>query len=814
MNELISNGFYIDLTDNIPIPVSFAIADVKDPSKRKRNFSKDISLPDTSNNRRFFAGAFALNITDNTINFDPTAKVEAALYKRGVNIMPNALIKLNSVTRKEGNLEFSINLFSETVDAYLLLQGINVNELDWSAYDHTLSQANIVASWSATPGTGYYYPLIERGNGRPALTTWRTTDFVPYVYWAEVLIKLLEYAGIEYSSNFLEDTLAESVLFGYGGGNLITYTTAQKNQVKVDIDTGDFNRTYSEILPDYGTGLVTGGYIGFQQITESEFTYNVVSDALSQFDDVEITIQRPGNYKLTVSMLLDWAITGGLMTFEEGYSPQLHVRRNGAVLFYPYTVESGQTGTVDLSRENTLWLEAGDVISFWISRGTYQFSHSGTVEQVDYDITTNTPIEILLENLDTQITDGANVDLTAYIPPMKGSDFLLGSIREFNLYMADPDIYGVTEIEPLSDFYTGTNVFDDITDLIDYTKPFIVKPTANEYAKNIKLLYKENKDYDAKVYQERWGERYGDLNYEQGSYYAKGEMVIQMPWSGIVPYEIATGLLIPRFIEIDNNNNIKPNKGEPRIMIRNGDKTGAWTLTDGDGSNASAKATYPCVHHFDDWENPTFDLNFKLVQEVYYTASVVTNVNTYSEYYDTFIQEMVSPAGKLIDCYVKWHSKDVQRRDFGKLLMINGALFRLNIVKDFDDMVSDSCNIELIKVLKAKKRRAGGITYGTPQIPIPTNPLPPKKFVTTVDANYTIDPDVDQFINVTVKGVTITTSDPTGTYTGSEFFINNASNGNIIVDAGAYTINGRTPWILPPNNGMHIISNGSEFRID
>ncbi len=49
-DELICNGTQLDLTDGIPVPFNFSIADVKDPSKRKRTFSKEIKLEGTVTN--------------------------------------------------------------------------------------------------------------------------------------------------------------------------------------------------------------------------------------------------------------------------------------------------------------------------------------------------------------------------------------------------------------------------------------------------------------------------------------------------------------------------------------------------------------------------------------------------------------------------------------------------------------------------------------------------------------------------------------------------------------------------------------------
>jgi hypothetical protein len=170
---------------------------------------------------------------------------------------------------------------------------------------------------------------------------------------------------------------------------------------------------------------------------------------------------------------------------------------------------------------------------------------------------------------------------------------------------------------------------------------------------------------------------------------------------------------------------MKPNAGASRIMFRNGSKTGTWTLRDTLTTTSETLTTYPCVHHFDNWTNPTMDLNFKLVNEVYYAATVVTTVNAYSEYYSTFINEMTNRAGQIVNLYVKWDAMDIKSRDFGKLKMINGALFRLNLIKEFAPDVQATTNIELVKVLKAKKGRRL-------QIPVPKKPFGKADVITSL----------------------------------------------------------------------------------
>jgi len=235
-DELISSGYQLDISDSIPIPVSYAIADVKEPSKRKKSFSKEITLPATMRNNAFFAGSFRFTSNDNTVNFDATAKADIILKKRGVQVL-KGLIKLNSVVIDNGTPSYKCQIFAESVDIFLLLQNVMVNELDWSAYTHTLSRTNIKNSWTATIGSGYYYPLIER-RARLGATIWNTTDLVPYVYVREVLLKCFELVGLTWDSDFLDTNQFKSLLFGYGGGDIPTLPALEIANRKVELDNG------------------------------------------------------------------------------------------------------------------------------------------------------------------------------------------------------------------------------------------------------------------------------------------------------------------------------------------------------------------------------------------------------------------------------------------------------------------------------------------------------------------------------------------------------------------------------------------------
>lgn len=713
-DELICNGVSLDLSAVIPVPISYAIADVKDPSKRKKTFSKEITLPSTMKNNAFFAGSFRYTSTESGVNFDATAKAEIVLKKRGVQVL-KGVIKLNSVSIDSGVVTYKCQVFSESVDVSLLLQNIAVNELDWSAYTHTLNRTNIKNSWTATIGSGYYYPLIDRRQ-RLGATIWNTTDIVPYVYLREVLLKCFQLVGLEWDSDFLDSTLFKSILFGFGGGELKSQPPSELNNRKVLLDNGDFNYSYTV---NFGGYIIPKAVDAFApSTTYSTFTATETQDNYNQHDLGEITIQQSGEYTLEISLVLDYLITTSNL-YNTYSSPALYVTKNGTTIYEltpsaMLTYVLSGTLTFDNNASAVLSCQSGDVIGFQFFSGllnSYTDYNDYTQYPVTLDITTNAfnPVTIHLTCNNATITDGEPVVLNQFLPNMKCSDFLLNCIRQFNLYIGDPSESGVCKIEPLSDYYQATTVFDDITHLIDHDKETTVEPSANTFNKNILFSYKKQTHTDFVTYFDKWGTEYNNLNQTQGSYYAKGDYKIDLSWATIVPYEVSNGILVPRFIKIEGNV-IKPNAGDPVICFRNGSKTGSWTFKDTVGTGQEVLTTYPCVHHFNNWNSPTFDLAFRLVNEVFYVATNVTNNNCYSAYYFDFINEMTSSAGQIVNTYVYWKETDIKDLDFSKFKMINGALFRLNEIKEFAPETEDSTKIELVKVLKAKKKNRQNLT--------------------------------------------------------------------------------------------------------
>jgi hypothetical protein len=732
ITRLKSQGIELDLTEGVPVPLNFSISDVREPNTRKRNFSKEIVLPGTAKNMQFFKGAF--NFTQSGVDafFNPTTQVDCELTKDEFIVM-KGLIQLKSVTIVNQSVTFQILIYSDAVDLFLALQNTKVSELDWSDYDHELNQTNIIASWTAAAGSGYYYPLIQKGTN-PSPLVYRTTDLYPYIYLREAFLKCFELAGVSISGAFINSTRFSQVLFGYGGGELTSVPDSVALQRRVQISDIDF--VNPEIPPTNGIQVVA-----INQLITHLIPFNLTTLAgftdfnpLLQFDGNSFTAAFSGDYSIDFDFAFDITLLAGGW---ELLTPTIEflVIKNGQEISQQegvLTYGSGIITTVSaaFNTQQNVSLVSGDQLTFVI-RFRYNASQLLSIPIALNDTSTTGGLEIKFTSVN--ISDGDTVFINRFIPEMTCADLVMNTFRQFNLYMTDIDSDTV-EISPFPSFYSNTNQFDDWSKLVDLGKEIIVRPAANEYGKNVKFTFAEIQETDALNHFTKWGKRYGDLIHNQGSYYAKGDKEIKLGWGTIIPYDIggAQVVLIPRFIVIDAlTNAMKVCKPVPRIMNRLGLITGGWTLTNDDGTLPNSLTTYPAVHHFNSLTNPTFDLNFMLVDEVYYPTTVVTTVNSFSEYYFDMINEIVSAEGKLITLSVLLDNELIESFNFKRLIMINGALFRVNKIIDFDSDIQATTKVELIKVLRPKTRNRVQLTL--PLVTLPGDLIAPNPTDPTAD---------------------------------------------------------------------------------
>ena len=729
-SRLVVNGYELDLSDNIAVPLNLSITDIKEPEKRKRSFSKTITLEGTSNNMAFFIGAYALDVNlqeSSNIQFTPNLRYDCEFFKNDLLIFKGKF-KLNEVRINNGNYTFDCNLLSDAVDIFAKLKDKKLNELNWSEYDHALTYENIVYSWYAqvkkngvdTPNFGadslgyqpqsfgYIYPLIDYGytkiNNAPI--SFRRNQLYPYIYVKEALKKCLDYAledtniEVDYTTTFFDNKNMQKLIYGFGGGEQIKFNSDQINSYKVDVDGGFPSTTIS------GKKIVTTNSLGTQFV---RYEYGKIHNVLkligftgtpvynvNQVNAItgEIEINASALYNITFSADLYFTYTGSRFTAP---NDSIDILVNG-ISVANTNWDQNKNVTLNKSVNAKLKLNTGDKVSF-----QFTFNEvTQTATTIDY-LFSNIQINLDADK-DAVVTDGSTISLSSAIPDIKCSDFLKGILNLFYAYMSDP-IYDPTTnksiiyIDSFVNYYENQSVYDNWTDLIDDSKDITIQSNSLVEGNVYSYRFSEEKDYYNEQYKTITGSNYGEKKINVDTW-LNGEVKFELPF--------ATYPIIKppntnyRFPIIVNNEN-KPYKGKGMLAFYNGMRTGGIPIYNSEGTAQITTSAYPLVHHlrFKDNQNfePLFDLHFAPRDFEFDGIKNVPNLNTFEVYHKKFLNEITSIDSKLVTLYLKLTYKDINELDFAKLKMIDGVLYRLNTIKDFDSDAYGTTEVELIKFL-------------------------------------------------------------------------------------------------------------------
>jgi len=723
------NGVDLELTSSLFVPLNYAIADAREPQKRKRNTSQVIALPGTKTNKDFFFSAWNLGLSDERgdgigFNYDPTLRYPAIYTQNGQTIFRGAAT-LDGVQVDRDEYTFNVILYSDVVDVFQGLGDLTLNQLDWSAYNEVLSIANIQASWTAAVGSGIWWPLIDFGFTNNLLE-YKTNELFPYVYVKQVFEKAFALSNLTIDSTFFDTSNFKNLTIGYGGGKKLGLSAAQVTQRQSSHSAdGTWTRTVGieTIIPNFITVWATYNPDGVLRVENNlVMTTSIVADPVPQYSPFtgRLTVENTGEYNIAFSgtFPVSWSFTGG-SGGEASVNFKLiaNVRKNGAVIATDETtvlevlVVSGST-TWTPSISQGVFLVANDVLEFelqvqrvGILGVNYLYDPSTDTAPTAFNLDIDLDASLLFNLTSTQaaLLDGDTVDVSALLPNIKVSDILDGFIKAFNLYVGEPDERGVVSIEPLTDFYDTTDQAIQMSDKVDYSKPMRIEAASGIEGKRYIFQFTEDLDYYKKLYFDQFGEHYGDYVYNVPSTFKKGDRVYKLPFAQSVPVQIAgTEIIIPRIISFDPVNQIsEPYKGKARVFYNQGQinlVSDTWTLVNSSTLVGSPLTVYPRAHHLNDLTAPSFDFNFGVPRIVYYSATAYTTFNLFSGYHDQFIRELTGRDSKFLQAYMKLDESDLQGEFLRRLWIIKGTIFRINVIKEYDGNGEATTWTELIRI--------------------------------------------------------------------------------------------------------------------
>jgi hypothetical protein len=119
------------------------------------------------------------------------------------------------------------------------------------------------------------------------------------------------------------------------------------------------------------------------------------------------------------------------------------------------------------------------------------------------------------------------------------------------------------------------------------------------------------------------------------------------------------------------------------------------------GSLLTSKTEYPYAGHFNDPYTPTIDINYAIPSLLYYQPTNIgsIDVNLFTLYWIQYMYEIIDQDSRLLSANFILNEQDINQLDFSKLIYIQGVLYRLNKINDYNATQRDTCKVELLKVI-------------------------------------------------------------------------------------------------------------------
>ena len=693
---------YLDTYEGIKYPFNYAIGDVRDITKRNIDFSKTLKLPASKNNNEFFEYYYNVNVQSGS--FDVNKKEFITVEEDGVVVF-KGFLQLLSVNVNQDSTYYEAVVFSSFRNILDVVEGLDLNDLDFSEYNHPYTEATFFASNSSSSqqrknykyyndggglvkvddGYGYTYPFISYDG--------TLTQDKPAFFVREYIDKIFLLAGFKVESKLFNTNYFKSLILPFTNG-VLGFTEQEAE---------DLNVNYSEssnayVIDDYTNVLYEDTF--FDLVTS-----NLIKDTSPpQFNTSNNTFvsNRKGKYNITVNTDISLFFDTDLLWDKESYNDfqkiqiQLNINNevnrtltedtfldvssfprfiNRSTFNYSYTSPSITFEDIEL--------EAGDEVKIKLLAGNGFYRNAVSFsKKLGYDLTlTNTSLDYKISS-DAEIELGDDLDVSKALPKFKITDFLKSIITMFNLYIYPKDAYNNTLIiETRDEFYNGnkTHFWEDRLDL---EKGYKVSTLSEESAKTYLYKYKEGKDYINKEYKAN----------NDGKLYAQKEVITKNQFltntqsytssfaatGSTVINSILTPVIYDRelneeTIAITDDYTNKPIKSEPRILFYGG----------GRFAGSREKKNYP-----------TFSLDFETMK---YTEDEVWQpyFDLYNLFHKNTIEEVSSSDAKLLTCYLKFNVNEIF---IGDKIYILGEYWRINKIIDYDANSKDSTKVELFKL--------------------------------------------------------------------------------------------------------------------
>ena len=220
----------VDLDDQSLILFNYTMEDLLNPTIVKNSYSHQITIKGTPNNNRLFGDIFRLDrvVTYNGgtlgTDFNPSQKIPFVIYNEMNEILESGYCKLDSVTRKKGEIEYQISLFGGLGSfLYSLAYDAEGNKRSLASLDYlgtdntdteldfTINADSVAEAWNIDPWEGDIDSIWKVINFAPAYNGIPEGKFD-----ADKALVVPSQVGLQ--DEITEGTGAEAVTYGLKNG--------------------------------------------------------------------------------------------------------------------------------------------------------------------------------------------------------------------------------------------------------------------------------------------------------------------------------------------------------------------------------------------------------------------------------------------------------------------------------------------------------------------------------------------------------------------------------------------------------------------
>lgn len=712
--EVFIEGQQVDISEEVAALFTYAVDDVRDFGSRQTKYSKTIVLPGSGRNNQIFGHAFEFtgynpyesaqpNVGS---NFNAAKSAACIVLVYGIQVFKGVL-RLMEIKLHNGGVEYETAVFGEL--GGLLgnignrkLTGntdtagaINISDdLDFSDYDQVWSFANIIQSWADLDALGYlgygvYFPLIDYG-----LCTTNRVDYSyqamrPALYVHEYLVKIFEKAGYTYDCPFFETDFFKRLIVPHNGDTVYKHTRVLVDYRQSGVMTPLVYATTPGVVEDLAESISFPDGVVLNHFTvgglNTSFTYAVGQPTGPAQVTVPIKFYIPagvGNVLFTVELLHN-GVPVDTKTFNMRFT-----------LSWQYPV---------VMLENLLVIAPGDVFAVHVTA-----SYPGALPVAGWELyieNARIAIEALYEVVASasQAALGDTLSINNCIPKdVLQRDFLLSIIKMFGLYVIeDPQRDRHVQILTFAEYFNNNSPLD-WSEKVDRSRPISLKPMSESNARYFNFLYEKDGDYDNETYRKMFATGYGDRSYDAGLDFVQEKKDLKIIFAATpIVGDPSNDKPVSRIMKMDGNTESRT-ESKIRILQAKRIAVASWGVLQEDLTTLVNNTTYyGYAGHVDDPNTPqNADLNFGAPAGLFWSpTNPYTAPNVFNAFYSAYMAEITDKDSKLLTCYLMLSPIDILNLNFARAVQIDGQLFRLNRVIDYDAVIDEPTKTELLKVI-------------------------------------------------------------------------------------------------------------------